>query len=156
LLNVNPSATKSTVLGLPKAQTLYGPLPQQLADPNSFASKIKDMLAARKKYDIQDATENSVPPTGNPAVAVITMTLPNSDLAVTALNYGKSSNSVDVDLTAIPPGIPAAQVAGQMAVDIIDNSNVNVSSNGHMTINLNALSGRTLVVHRTGTSSIRP
>jgi hypothetical protein len=131
-------------------------LPQQLADPNSFASKIKDMLAARKKYDIQDATENSVPPTGNPAVAVITMTLPNSDLAVTALNYGKSSNSVDVDLTAIPPGIPVAQVAGQMAVDIIDNSNVNVSSNGHMTINLNALSGRTLVVHRTGTSSIRP
>jgi hypothetical protein len=76
------------------------------------------------------------------------MTLPNSDLAVTALNYGKNSNSVTVDLTIIPPGIPAAQVASQMAVDIIDNSTANVSNDGHLTINLNALSGRTLVVHR--------
>ena len=106
------------------------------------------MLAARKKFDIADATENSVPPTGNPAVAVITMTLSNSDLAVTALNYGKNSNSVTVDLTIIPPGIPAAQVAGQMAVDIIDNSTANVSNDGHVTIILKALSGRTLVVHR--------
>ncbi len=148
LLNVNPSATKSAVLGLPKAQTLYGSLPQQLADPNSFASQIQKMLAARKKFDIADATENSVPPTGNPAVAVITMTLPNSDLAVTALNYGKNSNSVTVDLTQIPPGIPASDVAGQMGTDIIDNSTANVSNDGHVTINLNALSGRTLVVHR--------
>jgi hypothetical protein len=95
-----------------------------------------------------NATLNSVPPTGNPAVAVLTMTLPNSDLAVTALNYGHTSNSVDVDLTLIPPGITATSVAGQLGVDIISNSSQVVSSNGHLNIDLNGISGRTLVIHR--------
>lgn len=154
VLNLNPNATKSAVLGLPKATALYGSLPEQLASPGSFASKLKDMLTARKKYQIADATMNAVPPTGSPAVCVLEMTLPNSDVAVTALNYGKNSNSVTVDLTQIPPGIPAASFAGQMGVDIINNSSEVVTSDGHMKIDLNALSGRTLVVHRTGAASM--
>jgi hypothetical protein len=156
LLNLNPNATTSAVLGLPKAQTLYGSLPEQLASPNSFASQIQKMLAARKQYNIMNATLNSVPPTGNPAVAVLTMTLPDSDLAITALNYGHGSNTVQVDLTLIPPGIPAASVAGETAVDIIDNSSAVVSGDGHLAINLNALSGRTVVVHRAGQPGAPP
>ena len=41
------------------------------------------------------------------------MTLPDNSFAITVLNYGKDSASVQVDLTQIPPGIPAMQVAGQ-------------------------------------------
>lgn len=154
LLNLNPNATSSsTSIAMPKAQSLYGTLPQQLASSNSFASQIQAMLAARKKYNIMNATLNSVPPTGNAAVAVLTMTLPDSDLAVTVLNYGKNSNSVTVDLTLIPPGIPASSVAGQTALDIINNSSAVVSSDGKVNVDLNALSGRTLVIHRTGSST---
>jgi trehalose synthase len=155
LMNNNPSATSSAVLQLPKAQALYGPLSTQLQNPNSFASQIKQILAARKKYNIPGATMNSIPPTGNKAVAVYTMTIPNSpNLAITALNYGRSSTSVQVDLTQIPPGIPAAQVAGQSALDIVSEQNVGTVSNaGTLTIDLDSLAGRTVVVQRQGGSS---
>jgi maltose alpha-D-glucosyltransferase/alpha-amylase len=155
LMNNNPSATTSAVLQLPKAQALYGPLPAQLQNPNSFASQIKLMLAARKKYNIAGATMNSIPPTGNKAVAVYTMTPPNSpNLIVTALNYGRSSTSVQVDLTQIPPGIPASQVAGQNGLDIISEQNVGtVSNTGTLTIDLDSLAGRTVVIQRQGASS---
>ena len=158
LMNNNPSATTSTVLQLPKAQTLYGPLPAQLQNPNSFASQIKQMLAARKKYGVDQATMNAVPPTGNQAVCVLAMTLPNStSIAITALNYGRSSTSIQVDLTQIPPGIPAAQVAGQTALDIISDQNAGtVSSAGTISIDLDSLAGRTLVIQRQGGTPTPP
>jgi trehalose synthase len=160
LINVNPSATKSTILGLPKAQALYGPVPDQLNNPNSFASQLKKMLAARKQFKIDQGTMNAVPPTGNPGVAVLEMTLPDNSFAITALNYGRNSASVQVDLTLIPPGIPAMQVAGQTAQDIVANqSDGTVGSDGKLSINLDALAGKTLVVHRqgaTGTATSTP
>jgi trehalose synthase len=157
LMNNNPSATTSTVLQLPKASTLYGPLPPQLQNPSSFASQIKQMLAARKKYGVDEATMNAVPPTGNQAVCVLAMTLPDQSLAITALNYGRSANTVQVDLTQVPPGIPVAQVAGQSALEIISDQNAGaVSDAGILTVNLDALSGQTIVVQRKGVSGTPP
>jgi len=151
LINANPSATKSTVLGVPKAQELYGPVTDQLKDPNSFASKLKVMLAARKQYKIDQGTMNAVPPTGNKAVAVLEMTLPDNSFAITVLNYGPDAASVQVDLTQIPPGIPAMQVAGQTAQDIVANQgDGTVGGDGKLTVNVDGLSGKTLVVPRQG------
>jgi maltose alpha-D-glucosyltransferase/alpha-amylase len=153
LINANPDATKSNVLGIPKAQTLYGPVPDQLKNPDSFASQLKKMLAARKQFKIDQGTMNAVPPTGNKAVAVLEMTLPDNSFAITVLNYGKDSASVQVDLTQIPPGIPAMQVAGQNAQDIVaDQSAGTVGSDGKLSIDLDALAGKTLVVQRQGVS----
>jgi trehalose synthase len=157
LLGVNSSATKSTVMEIPTAQALYGPVPQQLADPNSFASQIKKMLAARKQFQIDQGTMNAVPPTGNKGVCVLEMTLPNGDFAITVLNYGTSSASIQVDLTQIPPGIPAGQVAGQTALDIVADQNAGtVSDSGSLAIDIGAISGRTLVVHRQGMAAATP
>ena len=150
LLNVNPSADKSAVFGLPKATTLYGSLPDQLKSPDSFASKIKQMLAARKQFRIAEGQTLSVPPVSDKAVCVIVMRLPDSqNLAITALNYGRQGTSVQVDLTQVPPGIPAASVAGQQAQDIVANQGTNkVSDQGMLTIDLDSLSGKTVVVNR--------
>ena len=38
------------------------PGPDQLKNPDSFASKLKKMLAARKQYKIDQGTMNAVPP----------------------------------------------------------------------------------------------
>jgi hypothetical protein len=115
------------------------------------------MLAARKQYNIPGATMNAVPPVSDPAVCVLEMTLPTGDFAITALNYGRNSTSVQVDLTLIPPGIPASQVAGQTAQDIVANQSAGtVGSDGKLTINLDNLSGKTLVVHRVGAVPIPP
>jgi hypothetical protein len=115
------------------------------------------MLAARKQFQIDQGTMNAVPSTGNKGVCVLEMTLPNGDFAITVLNYGTSSATIQVDLTQIPPGIPAGQVAGQTALDIVANQNAGtVSDSGSLTIDIGAISGRTLVVHRQGMAAATP
>jgi trehalose synthase len=144
------SKTTTAVGGLPKAKSLYGPLPQQLKDPNSFASRLKTMLAARDKYRIAEATMNAVPPVNDSGVAVLVMTLPDSqNLAVTALNYGRKATSVEVDLTQTPPGIPASMLAGVGTVDIVSGQSAGtVSGTGSLKIDLEGIAGRTIVVQR--------
>lgn len=148
LVNANPTADKSSVLGLPKAKTLYGPVPDQLKSPDSFASRIKQMLAARKQFRLAEATMNAVPNVGNPAVCVLVMTLPdNGGLAVTALNYGRDTATFEVDLAQVPSGIPAASLAGQQAQDIvIGQATGNVSDAGRLPMQVEGLAGKTIVV----------
>ena len=150
LMNADPSASKSAVLGLPKAQALYGSLPDQLKSPDSFASKLKQMLAARKQYRLAEGQMLAVPKVSDRSVAVLVMRLPDSqNLAITALNYGRGNTSVQVDLTQVPPGIPSTSVAGQAAQDIVAGQQAGaVSGAGILSIDLEALSGKTLVVAR--------
>jgi maltose alpha-D-glucosyltransferase/alpha-amylase len=146
-INANPAAEKSAVFGLPKAKALYGPLTDQLSNPNSFASQLKRMLAARDQARIAEATMNAVPNVGNPSVCVVVMTLPDGRLAVTALNYGRGVAAFEVDLTQVPPGIPAESLAGQAAHDIVaDQSAGAVSDTGRLPMQLEGLSGKTIVV----------
>jgi maltose alpha-D-glucosyltransferase/alpha-amylase len=141
--------TTTAIFGLPEAKALYGPLPQQLQDPNSFMSAMKKMLAAREKFGIKDATMNAVPPVPNAGLAVVVMTLPDSSLAITALNYGRQATSVEVDLTQIPPGIPAGTIGGVAAVDAISGQSAGtVSAAGLLKIDLESITGRTIVVKR--------
>lgn len=149
LTDANPGADKSA-FGLPKAAALYGPVPQQFATPGSFANQLKQMLAARDQYRIAEGVMNAVPNVGNPAVCVLVMTLPDStDLAVTVLNYGRETTSVEVDLTLVPPGIPAASLSGQAGHDIVANQDIGaVSDTGRLTVQLEGISGRTIVVKR--------
>jgi trehalose synthase len=149
LVGANPSAMTSS-LGIPKAQSLYGSLPDQLKSPSSFASQVMKMLAARKQYRIAEGQMLAVPPVGDKGVCVLIMRLPDSqNLAITALNYGRGSTSVQVNLTQVPPGIPPTSVAGQTATDIVSGQSAGVvSDSGLLSIDLDSLSGKTLAVQR--------
>lgn len=147
LLGENPGADKST-FGLPKAKALYGPVPEQLRNPESFASQIKRMLAARKEHRIAQGSIISVPNAGKTGVVLLVMTLPdNGGLAITALNYGRRPTSVKVDLTQFSASIPTSSVTGQTARDIIRRQDAGlVARSGQLNIELEELSGRTLVI----------
>jgi maltose alpha-D-glucosyltransferase/alpha-amylase len=149
LMGANPSATSSS-FGIPKASSLYGSLPDQLKSANSFASQIMKLLAARKQYRIAEGQMLAVPPVGDKGVCVLVMRLPDSqNLAITALNYGRGSTSVQVNLTQVPPGIPSTSVAGQTATDIVVGQSAGVVSDaGLLSVDLDSLSGKTLVVPR--------
>jgi maltose alpha-D-glucosyltransferase/alpha-amylase len=146
LLGANPSADKS-VIGLPKAKALYGSLPDQLKSPNSFASQLKRMLNARKQNRLAEAKTIAVPNVGNSALCVLVMTLPDSKgLAITALNYGRTDSSFDVDLSQLP-GLGAGSNSGKMAHDIVADKDVAaVSSGGKLTLKVPSLSGQTVVI----------
>jgi hypothetical protein len=143
LLDANPQAT-TTVIGLPKAQALYGPLPQQLANPNSFASQLKKILAARKKSRIAESEMAAAPDVDDRAVVVLIMKLPdNGGVAVTALNYGREPSSATVDFSQVQ-GI---SVQGP-AHDIVADQDVGAVSGSQLAISLDALAGRTVVVQQ--------
>jgi len=144
LLGVNPQADKS-VIGLPKAQALYGPLPEQLGNPASFASQLKKILAARKKFRIAESEMAAVPDLDDRAIVVLVMKLPdNGGVAVTALNYGREPSSATVDFAKLQ-GISGIQ--GQ-AHDIVSDQDAESVSGSQLTIQLDALAGRTVVLQQ--------
>lgn len=147
LLGDNPDTDKS-VFGLPKAKMLYGSVPEQLRDPESFASRIKQMLSARKQYRIHEGTIIGVPDARKAGIVLLVMTLPDKGgLAITALNYGRTAAAVAADLSQFSRSIPIASVAGQPVRDIVKGVDAgSVTRSGRLSIDLDELSGRTLVV----------
>src|SRR5258705_1315228 len=60
LLGKHPGVTKSSS-DLPRAQALYGPLPEQLVRPDSFASELRKMLRVRAQYRINESEQVELP-----------------------------------------------------------------------------------------------
>jgi hypothetical protein len=122
-------------------------LPEQLRSPDSFASRLKQLLAARKKHRLAEAEILGAPDSSDRAVCVLVMKLPDDGpLAVTAMNYGRDRTSVAIDLASIR-GVSTELWKGQAAHDIVDAREVGlVSGTGRLTMRLAALSGRTVVL----------
>ena len=66
LLGVDPEATRSAA-GMPRGRALYGPLPEQLRDPGSFASRLSRILELRRRHGIATATQVDIPEVALPA-----------------------------------------------------------------------------------------
>ena len=92
LLGLSPEATHSPS-GMPRARSLYGSLPEQLAAPDSFAKRLQRMLALRAKYGIATATQVDIPNVARPGMLVLVHELLDVDenglplIQVTALNF---------------------------------------------------------------------
>ncbi|MBK8482157.1 MAG: maltose alpha-D-glucosyltransferase [Proteobacteria bacterium] len=101
LLGDNPKATTSTS-GIPRTATLYGPVPLQLAQPDSFASQLKRLLAVRERYRINQAKQLEVPEVRNPGLLVLVHQLPaGGGIEVTAVNFGRGPVSESLRLSAV-------------------------------------------------------
>lgn len=144
------SRTGTPLFELPEAKALYGPLPAQLQDPDSFMSRLKVMIAARERHAIRDATMTAVPPVDDRSVVVLVMTLPESrGVAITALNYAREDKRVDVDLSRLSEGGGGPTLAGARALDAIGVQDAGtVGSDGRLRIDLERLQGRTIIVPR--------
>ena len=91
LLNQNPDVTDS-ITGIPRAPTLYPPLFIQLSQPNSYVSGLKQILAARAKYNVPHAKIIAIPEV-SPQLYVAIYRLPESeDLLMVALNFGQTKH----------------------------------------------------------------
>ena len=112
LIGSNSKATRSSA-GLPVAVALYGPLPQQLKRPSSFASQLARMLKVRADLRLYAAELIDVPAVQAKGLFVLVHKLPdNGSLEVTAINFGNAP----VDETIVIPGA----AAGAEFVDALD------------------------------------
>jgi trehalose synthase len=96
LAGVDPHAAASAS-GLPRAVALYGTLGDQLVDPTSFASRLRDMLALRKRLDVARGTLVAVPEVKAPGLVLTVLELPSAASGVTArralvaVNFGQQA-----------------------------------------------------------------
>jgi hypothetical protein len=150
LMGANPTAERS-VFGIERAKSLYGSLPEQLADSNSFVAQLRRMLAARKKYRLAEGELLAVPDVKNKSVCVLLLRVPGPHLgAITALNFSHRDVEERVDLVG-QNGLVANRAGamnGRMFDAVKGEPEGNVPDSGQITIKLPALSAKTLVIER--------
>jgi len=139
MMGYNQQAQKSS-WGLPKAQTLYGPLPQQLKDPNSFSGRLKHMLKVREDYGIHVSEVLAVPDVKNPGVFLLVIKLPKDEqIAITAINFSRSSIKEKIDLTQIK-GLEGKRFSQHKVEDVMkEKGEGTISQDGSLSVKLDAL-----------------
>jgi trehalose synthase len=120
LIGADSKATKSSA-GLPRAVALYGPLPKQLEQRDSFASQLARMLKVRADMKLYAARLAELPKVRTKSLLVLVYELPdNAGLEITAINFGNQpidemlvvqTASVDARVTdALDPKSPVLEV----------------------------------------------
>ncbi len=137
LMGKAPDAKKSAS-GMPVATALYGPLPEQLENPNSFASRLAEVLRLRKRSGIATATLLDVPEVPWKSMLVMINRLENGLVQITALNFGPDKITGRVQSEHIPAG-RVTDLATRRKVDDVD-------ALGGFTVELPAFGGLAMVV----------
>jgi trehalose synthase len=86
LMGVDPDAASSSS-DIPVGRALYGTLPEQLADPGSFVSRLRGVLALRARHGLAESTLLEVPDVDHRAILAMVMRLPDGGVAATVLNF---------------------------------------------------------------------
>ena len=110
-----PGASASA-MGMPLATSLYGSLPDQLGQPDSFASRLKKLLEVRTAYAISEARQIAIPDVANPSVLVMVHELPSGrGKQLTVLNFG----AAEVTETVTVPGVQSGTVVDMIAESVL-------------------------------------
>lgn len=138
LMDINFKAVQSS-FGIPKAVCIYGSLPQQMKNPDSFAMNLKKMLNVRKLYRINEAELIDVPKVKNKGLLVLVHKLPGgNDIEVTAINFGK---------TPVSETILLENKKKSNVTELLGNKNEGyVSKTGEFLLNLNEREGKVLLI----------
>src|SRR6478609_5564944 len=137
LMDYRPEATESTG-EMPRGRALYGPLPAQLNDPNSFARRLSDILAVRARHGIATATQLDIAAVSNPAMLVMVHAL-DEGIQVTALNFSPAP----VTGTAMSDHL----MTGSSVTDMLTNGQLReVGENHTLHLNLQPHQGLSLLL----------
>ncbi|HEX7212032.1 MAG TPA: maltose alpha-D-glucosyltransferase [Propionibacteriaceae bacterium] len=102
LMDYRPHAHES-LSKMPRGISLYGSLPEQLRDSSSFARRLAEILAIRKRYGIASSVQLDVPQVSNKAMLVMVHQLSDAE-QVTVLNFSAQLVSGSVQSEYLVPG----------------------------------------------------
>ena len=137
LIGRAPEAKKSAS-GMPLATALYGSLPDQLASPTSFASRLGEVLKVRKRSGIATATLLDVPDVPWKSMLVLVNRLESGAIQITALNFGPDKITGRVQSEHIPQG-RVTDLSTRRKVDDVD-------ALGGFTVELPAFGGLAMII----------
>jgi trehalose synthase len=119
LMDYQPQA-KASSSGMPVGRALYGALPQQLANPDSFASQLKHVLEVREATGIATATQIEVPAVSHPAVLAMIHQTQDGAPQATVLNFGTNEVSTRVASGLFPPGASVRDALTDTVIGQVD------------------------------------
>jgi trehalose synthase len=138
LMDYQPRATESTS-EMPRGRSLYGSLPEQLRTRTSFVSRLRDILAIRRRYGIATSTQIEIPAVSNKALLGMVHRLDSGHIQLTALNFSKHPISDRV--------VSEHFVADAAVIDMFTDKKLGTIDSGRaFTIGLNPHQGISLLI----------
>ena len=119
LMGWSPESTSSSS-GMPKSISLYGPLPDQLADPESFASRLSDILAVREEHGIATGFLLDVPDVPQKSMLIMVNRLAVGAIQITVLNFAEDEVSGPVISPELPVGGTVVNLATGEELGTVD------------------------------------
>ncbi len=138
LVGWNPDAVQSAS-GMPRAVALYGSLPEQLADPDSFSSRLARLLAIRKKHGLASGDLLDVPEVDDQAILVLVNRLEIGAVQLTVLNFSERRITTTVRSGSLPTSGTVVDLATRRRIGKVDEA-------GQFTMTLGPLDGAALIV----------
>ncbi|AQT80169.1 maltose alpha-D-glucosyltransferase [Mycolicibacterium litorale] len=104
LMGVNPTANQSAA-GMPRGRSLYGSIPEQLADETSFLRQLQAILRVRSYYGIATSRQVDIPEVSHRGMLVLVHQLADEGrFQLTVLNFANETVAGTVRSEALPPG----------------------------------------------------
>ncbi len=119
LMGTNAEATVSAS-GMPRARSLYGPLPEQLKDDQSFARRLQKMLKVREEWGIATSLLLDVPDVSHRGLLVMVHRLASGQIQVTVLNFSGESITGSVHSTHLEAGAQVQDLFTEETVGQVD------------------------------------
>jgi trehalose synthase len=119
LMNYQPEATESPSK-MPRGSSLYGSLPEQLQDPNSFAARLREMLAVRTRYRLATSVQVDVPEVSDKAMLVMVHLLDTRQLQLTVLNFSSQPIAGSVTSRHLAPGSAVIDMVTDQVIAEVD------------------------------------
>ncbi len=107
--------------GMPTGRSLYGTLPEQLADPDSFVSGLRAVLEMRDRAGVATATQVDVPPVSHRGMLVMVHALAaEGEHQVTVLNFSQDEITGTVRSEHLVPGSTVHDMVTDTEVGEVD------------------------------------
>ena len=119
LMDYQPQASESSSK-MPRGRSLYGSLPEQLKNNRSFVSRLRDILAVRRRFGIATSTQIDIPAVSNRALLVMVHRLDSGLVQVTALNFSNHPISERVVSEHLPPGADVIDMLSERRLGTVD------------------------------------
>jgi trehalose synthase len=132
LMGFQPDSAQSAS-GMPKAVSMYGPLPQQLKDPTSFVSRLRRILALRRRYGIATSSQVDVPDVSNKAMLVMVHKLSHPGKhQVTVLNFALDPIVGTINSSHLAPGSTVLDMfTDEIIGEVDDLHSFHITLDGH-------------------------
>lgn len=137
LMGVNPTATRSPA-GMPRGRSLYGSIPDQLAEDTSFLRQLQAILKVRSHYGIATSRQIDIPEVSHRGMLVLVHQLHEEGrYQLTVLNFANEDVAGTVRSLKLPPGSEVSDMfSGRPLATVDDLHSFGVELTAHQGLSL--------------------